>query len=137
MYVLVVRTNIVFILLEFLSSRSVATRTQILDLKSYISQHKPSSPPLPVPSALLVSDGGEAGSGGRLSHGRSRRVPPCCLHPDEDLLGAGATQETHFPQTKRETGAGDELKKEQNSAQREVCSSASGAGCAPNVLGCS
>lgn len=70
-----------------------------LDLKSHII----------FPFALVVSQRGKGESGGRLSHGCSRRLPPCSLHPDEDLLGAGATQETHLPQTERETGAGDEL----------------------------
>lgn len=94
-----------FVLLEVLSSHPLATRFQTLALKFQSAQ----TPLLSGPSALAVSQGGEGGSGGRLSHGGSRRLPPCCSHPDEDLLGAGPPQETHLPQTERETGAGDQL----------------------------
>lgn len=58
-------------------------------------------------SAHVVSEGGEGESGGGLSHGGSRGLPPRCLLPDEDLLGAGATQKACFPQTERETGTRD------------------------------
>ena len=53
--------------------------------------------------AHVVSEGGEGESGAGLSHGGSRGVSLRCLRPDEDLLGAGATQTARFPQTKRET----------------------------------
>lgn len=92
---------------RFVSSPPVAARSQTLELKSHISQCKLSS--LFFPFALVVSHGGKGESGGRLSHGCSGRLPPCSVHPDEDLLGPGATQETHLPQAERETGAGDEL----------------------------
>lgn len=62
-----------------------------------------------LPFAPVVPQGGEGESGGRLSHGCSGGLPPRSLLPDEDLLGAGATQEAHLPQTEGETGAGDEL----------------------------
>lgn len=59
--------------------------------------------------SLVVSQGGKGKSGARLSHGGSGGLPPCSLRPDEGLLGAGPTQETHLPQTEGETGVGDEL----------------------------
>ncbi len=65
-------------------------------------------PPTPVVPAREDSEGGEGECGGGLSHGGSRGLPPRCLLPDEDLLGAGATQTARFPQTERETGTRDE-----------------------------
>lgn len=61
-------------------------------------------PTLPDPGpAHVVSQRGKGESGGGLSHGGPRGLSPWCLLPDEDLLGAGATQKTDFPQSERET----------------------------------